>query len=76
MNDSSAGLAAPVARGSANPPKYRERYHNGDDATLRLVGKGITFDTRGVNIKTQAASRDEVRHCVAAGVMGRRRAVG
>ena len=49
------GSLLAVARGSANPPKLVVlRYAGGGDAKpYALVGKGITFDTGGVNLKTQ-----------------------
>jgi len=49
------GSLLAVARGSANRPKLVVlRWNNGGDAKpFALVGKGITFDTGGVNLKTQ-----------------------
>ncbi len=48
-----------VGRGSANPPRlvrlrYRPRHPK---ASLALVGKGITYDSGGLSIKTAAAMR-------------------
>lgn len=43
-----------VARGSANPPRLIVLRYQGDpesDSTVALVGKGITFDTGGYDIK-------------------------
>lgn len=49
------GLLLGVGRGSAEPPRLLvARYEPADapaDATLGLVGKGITFDTGGISIK-------------------------
>jgi leucyl aminopeptidase len=49
------GSLLAVARGSANPPKLIVlKWNNGGDAKpYVLVGKGITFDTGGINLKTQ-----------------------
>ncbi|WP_420638559.1 leucyl aminopeptidase [Candidatus Poriferisocius sp.] len=46
-----------VNRGSEQPPRFVEvTYHPGDDAECRgsvaLVGKGLTFDSGGLSIKT------------------------
>lgn len=47
------GLAA-VGRGSVNPPRLVKLSYRPQKATkhLALVGKGITFDTGGLNLKT------------------------
>jgi leucyl aminopeptidase len=49
------GSLLAVARGSANPPKLIVlRYTGAGEAKpFALVGKGITFDTGGINLKTQ-----------------------
>ncbi|MBB3275557.1 MULTISPECIES: leucyl aminopeptidase [unclassified Pseudoxanthomonas] len=49
------GSLLAVARGSANRPRLIVlKWNNGGDAKpFVLVGKGITFDTGGVNLKTQ-----------------------
>ncbi|MBJ6983480.1 leucyl aminopeptidase [Luteimonas sp. MC1750] len=49
------GSLLAVGRGSANAPKLIVlKWSNGGDAKpYVLVGKGITFDTGGVNLKTQ-----------------------
>ncbi|MEN1958684.1 leucyl aminopeptidase [Luteimonas changyuni] len=49
------GSLLAVARGSANAPRLIVlKWNNGGDARpYVLVGKGITFDTGGVNLKTQ-----------------------
>ncbi len=67
------GSLLAVARGSANAPKLVVmKWNNGGDARpYVLVGKGITFDTGGVNLKTQGGI-EEMKYdmCGAAGVMG------
>ena len=49
------GSLLAVARGSANPPQLIVLRYNGagDAKPFALVGKGITFDTGGINLKTQ-----------------------
>ncbi|MFX8223192.1 leucyl aminopeptidase, partial [Acinetobacter baumannii] len=49
------GSLLAVARGSANPPKLIVmKYDGGGEAKpYVLVGKGITFDTGGINLKVQ-----------------------
>jgi leucyl aminopeptidase len=49
------GSLLAVSRGSANPPRLIVlRYTGAGDAKpFALVGKGITFDTGGINLKTQ-----------------------
>jgi leucyl aminopeptidase len=49
------GSLLAVARGSANPPRLIVlRYTGAGEAKpFALVGKGITFDTGGINLKTQ-----------------------
>ena len=67
------GSLLAVGRGSANPPKLVAlQYRNGGDAKpYVLVGKGITFDTGGINLKTQGGI-EEMKYdmCGAATVMG------
>jgi leucyl aminopeptidase len=67
------GSLLAVARGSANPPKLIVlKWDNGGDSKpYVLVGKGITFDTGGVNLKT-AGGIEEMKYdmCGAASVMG------
>ncbi len=45
-----------VSDGSSNPPRFvilhYKPKHNKDAKTLGLVGKGVTFDTGGISIKT------------------------
>lgn len=51
------GALLGVAQGSENPPKFIILEHNqskkGDDNTIVLVGKGVTFDTGGYSLKTR-----------------------
>ena len=67
------GSLLAVSQGSANPPKLVVlKYNNGGDAKpYVLVGKGITFDTGGINLKTQGGI-EEMKYdmCGAASVMG------
>jgi leucyl aminopeptidase len=67
------GSLLAVSQGSANPPKLVVlKYGNGGDSKpYVLVGKGITFDTGGINLKTQGGI-EEMKYdmCGAATVMG------
>ena len=67
------GALLAVARGSANRPRLVVlKWNGGGDARpYVLVGKGITFDTGGVNLKTQGGI-EEMKYdmCGAAGVLG------
>jgi len=67
------GSLLAVAQGSANPPKLIVlKWNNGGEAKpFVLVGKGITFDTGGINLKTQGGI-EEMKYdmCGAANVMG------
>ncbi|MBS0216685.1 MAG: leucyl aminopeptidase [Proteobacteria bacterium] len=67
------GSLLAVARGSAQRPRLVVlKYSNGGDAKpFVLVGKGITFDTGGVNLKTQGGI-EEMKYdmCGAATVLG------
>ena len=48
------GLLSAVARGASNPPRFVILRYRGDvksSKTVALVGKGITFDTGGINLK-------------------------
>jgi leucyl aminopeptidase len=69
------GSLLAVARGSANRPRLVVLKWNGAaDAAAKpyvLVGKGITFDTGGVNLKTQGGV-EEMKYdmCGAANVIG------
>ena len=67
------GSLLAVARGSANRPKLVVMKWNGggDAKPYVLVGKGITFDTGGINLKTQGGI-EEMKYdmCGAATVLG------
>jgi leucyl aminopeptidase len=73
MQELGMGSLLAVARGSANPPKLIVlKWNNGGDSKpYVLVGKGITFDTGGINLKTQGGI-EEMKYdmCGAANVMG------
>jgi leucyl aminopeptidase len=73
MEQLGMGSLLSVARGSANPPKLVVmQYRGGGDAKpYVLVGKGITFDSGGVNLKVQGGV-EEMKYdmCGAATVMG------
>ena len=73
MRELGMGSLLAVSQGSANPPKLIVlKYSNGGDAKpYVLVGKGITFDTGGINLKTQGGI-EEMKYdmCGAATVMG------
>ncbi len=67
------GSLLAVARGSANAPKLIVlRYTGAADAKpLALVGKGITFDTGGINLKVQGGIEEmKFDMCGAATVLG------
>lgn len=73
MQQLGMGSLLAVSQGSANPPKLIVlKWNNGGDAKpYVLVGKGITFDTGGINLKTQGGI-EEMKYdmCGAATVMG------
>jgi len=73
MTELGMGSLLAVSRGSANPPKLIVlKWSNGGDAKpYVMVGKGITFDTGGINLKTQGGV-EEMKYdmCGAANVMG------
>lgn len=78
MQELGMGSLLAVARGSANSPKLIVlKYHGaptdggGVAKPYVLVGKGITFDSGGVNLKTQGGV-EEMKYdmCGAANVMG------
>jgi leucyl aminopeptidase len=58
MSDLGMGAILGVASGSAQPPKLIVLRYRGDEAdesnNLALVGKGITFDSGGISIKSAA----------------------
>ncbi|MDQ3287752.1 MAG: leucyl aminopeptidase [Pseudomonadota bacterium] len=67
------GSLLAVGRGSANEPKLIVlRYGNGGDTKpYVLVGKGVTFDTGGINLKTLGGVEEmKFDMCGAATVMG------
>ncbi|WP_133500631.1 leucyl aminopeptidase [Cognatilysobacter terrigena] len=73
MEQLGMGSLLSVARGSANPPKLIVlKYSGGGDAKpYVLVGKGITFDTGGINLKVQGGVEEmKFDMCGAATVMG------
>ena len=65
------GSLLAVARASANRPRLVVlKYSNGGDAKpYVLVGKGITFDTGGVNLKTQGGIEDMKYDMLGAGTV-------
>ncbi len=67
------GSLLAVARGSANAPKLIVLEYNGagEAKPLALVGKGITFDTGGINLKVQGGI-EEMKYdmCGGATVLG------
>ena len=68
------GSLLAVSQGSANPPRLVVLKWNGGapgEKPYVLVGKGITFDTGGINLKTQGGI-EEMKYdmCGAANVMG------
>jgi leucyl aminopeptidase len=67
------GSLLAVARGSANPPKLVVLRYTGAGTAepYVLVGKGITFDTGGINLKVQGGI-EEMKYdmCGAATVLG------
>ncbi|HEX6612711.1 MAG TPA: leucyl aminopeptidase [Rhodanobacteraceae bacterium] len=73
MHELGMGALLAVAQGSANPPKLIVlQYRGGGDAKpFALVGKGVTFDTGGMNLKP-TGSMEEMKYdmCGAAGVLG------
>ncbi|CAN5701874.1 leucyl aminopeptidase [soil metagenome] len=78
MEQLGMGALLAVARGSANAPRLIVLKWNGapgdggsDSRPFVLVGKGITFDTGGINLKTQGGI-EEMKYdmCGAAAVMG------
>jgi leucyl aminopeptidase len=73
MRELGMGSLLAVSQGSSNPPKLIVlKYDGGGGAKpYVLVGKGITFDTGGINLKTQGGV-EEMKYdmCGAATVMG------
>jgi leucyl aminopeptidase len=68
------GSLLAVSQGSANPPQLVVMKYDGagkDDKPYVLVGKGITFDSGGLNLKTQGGIEDmKYDMCGAATVLG------
>lgn len=73
LRELNMGALLGVACGSANPPKLIVlQYRGGKDAKpYAIIGKGVTFDTGGMNLKP-TGSMEEMKYdmCGAAGVMG------
>ena len=67
------GALLAVSSGSATPPKLIVLQYKGagDEKPYALVGKGVTFDAGGLNIKP-TGSMEEMKYdmCGAAGVLG------
>ena len=73
------GALLAVARGSSQPPKLISLSWNGGgrkSAPVVLIGKGITFDTGGISLKS-APEMDEMKFDMAGGasVLGTMKAV-
>lgn len=68
------GSLLAVARGSANRPRLIAMKYNGagnDSKPYVLVGKGLTFDTGGINLKVQGGIEEmKFDMCGGASVMG------
>jgi leucyl aminopeptidase len=67
------GALLAVGQGSANPPRLVVLRYNGagDAKPYALVGKGITFDTGGINLKVQGGIEEmKFDMCGAASVLG------
>jgi leucyl aminopeptidase len=65
------GLITGVGRGSAEPPRlivmrYAPANPGTDDRVLGFVGKGVTFDTGGISIKT-AEGMEKMKHDMSGG---------
>src|SRR5579875_1541774 len=73
MQQLGMGALLAVASGSANPPRLIVlEYRGGGEAKpFELVGKGVTFDTGGMNLKP-TGSMEEMKYdmCGAASVLG------
>jgi leucyl aminopeptidase len=58
------GLILAVSQGTKQPPQLITLQHNGSPKKMKpivLIGKGVTFDTGGINLKT-GAGMDEMRY--------------
>ena len=73
MRELNMGALLAVGQGSVNPPKLIVLHYRGagDAKPYALVGKGVTFDTGGMNLKP-TGSMEEMKYdmCGAASVMG------
>jgi len=79
IEDAGMGLLAAVARGSSVEPRFIEIKYTSPDAdrTIALIGKGITFDTGGYNLKpTQSMYGMKDDMSGAASVLAVTRAIG
>lgn len=74
MQDLGMGALLAVARGSANKPRLIVLHWHGADPVKQpyvLVGKGITFDSGGLNLKVQGGIEEmKFDMCGAASVFG------
>jgi leucyl aminopeptidase len=74
MAELGMGSLLAVARGSANAPRLVVLQWKGGkakDAPFALVGKGVTFDSGGINIKPSAGMEEmKFDMCGAAGMLG------
>ena len=79
LADQGFGALLGVARGSAEEPRFIVLEHMGEDtgaAPLVLVGKGLTFDSGGLSIKTGKGMEDmKVDMGGAAAVLGAMQAI-
>ena len=79
MRELGMGAFLAVSKGSETPGKMIFVHYNGaeaDAAPFVLIGKGITFDTGGINIKSTAGMEQmKFDMCGAASVLGAARAV-
>lgn len=82
LQEKGFGLIMAVGKGSDNPPRlvhltYKPDGATGDEPKIAFVGKGVTFDTGGYNIKTDGHMLH--MHCDMAGaaaVLGAAEALG
>ncbi len=68
MRDLGMGAILGVAAGSAEPPRLIVLHYGSDDAPtkLSLVGKGLTFDSGGLSLKT-AEGMETMKHDMGGG---------
>ena len=80
LADQGFGALLGVAQGSAEEPRFIVLEHAGEDAgaaPLVLVGKGLTFDSGGLSIKTGKGMEDmKIDMGGAAAVLGAMQAIG